>query len=95
MSCRDKHVIAWKSFEIGDGVLYTEDDVKKICPSTPSSLGLVVHESFILSLKEEGIMSRKKTENVNEDTMGNEIVTSDQPSCTTNCIYFVKRTIGD
>ena len=40
-------------------------------------------------------MSRKKTENVNEDTMGNEIVTSDQPSCTTNCIYFVKRTIGD
>jgi hypothetical protein len=28
MSCRDKHVIAWKSFEIGDGILYTEDDVK-------------------------------------------------------------------
>jgi hypothetical protein len=44
MSCRDKQVIAWTSFEIGDGSLYTEDDVKKICP-TPSSLGLVVHES--------------------------------------------------
>ena len=29
MSCRDKHVIAWKSFEIGNGILYTEDDVKK------------------------------------------------------------------
>ena len=29
MSCRDKHVTAWKSFEIGDGILYTEDDVKK------------------------------------------------------------------
>ena len=55
----DKHVIAWKSFEIGDGILYTEDDVKKICP-TPSSLGLVVHESFILPLKEEEIMSREK-----------------------------------
>jgi hypothetical protein len=39
MSCRDKHVIAWKSFEIGDGILLTEDDVKKI------SLGLIVHES--------------------------------------------------
>jgi hypothetical protein len=47
MSCRDKHVIAWKSFEIGDGILYTEDDVKKICPSNPS---------FILPSKEEGIM---------------------------------------
>jgi len=60
MSCRDKHVIAWKSFEIGDGILYTEDDVKKICSSTPSSLGLIVHESFILPSKEEGIMSRKR-----------------------------------
>jgi hypothetical protein len=36
-----------------------EDDVRKICP-TPSSLGLVVHESLILPSKEEGIMSRKK-----------------------------------
>ena len=52
MSCRDKHVIAWKSFEIGDDILYTEDDVKKICP-TPSSLGLVVHESLILPSEEE------------------------------------------
>jgi len=60
MSCRDKQVIAWKSFEIGDGILYTEDDLKKICPSTPSSLGLIVYESFILPSKEEGIMSRKK-----------------------------------
>jgi hypothetical protein len=62
MSCRDKYVIAWRSFEIGDGILYTEDDVKKICPtpSSPSSLGFVVHESFILPSKEEGIMSRKK-----------------------------------
>ena len=60
MSCRDKQVIAWTSFEIGDGSLYTEDDVRKICPSTPSSLGLVVHESFISPSKEEGIMSRKK-----------------------------------
>jgi hypothetical protein len=104
MSYRDEHVIAWKSFEIGDGILYTEDDVKK----TPSSLGLVVHESFILTSKEEGIMTRKKTENVNEDTIGSEIVTSDQlvnamqgtfsyaqPRCTTHCIYFVKRAIGD
>jgi hypothetical protein len=62
MSCRDKHIIAWKSFEIGDGILYTEDDFKKICPTplSPSSLELVVHESFILPSKEEGIMSRKK-----------------------------------
>ena len=59
MSCRDKHVIAWKSFEIGDGIVYTDDDVKKIWP-TPSSLGLIVQESFILPSKEEGIMSRKK-----------------------------------
>ena len=48
------------NLEIGDGILYTEDDVKKICPSTPSSLGLIVHESFILPSKEEGIMSRKR-----------------------------------
>jgi hypothetical protein len=53
-------------------------------------------------------MSRKKAENVNEDTIGNEIVTSDQlvnamqgiffyaeSGCTKNVIYFVKRTIGD
>jgi hypothetical protein len=59
MSYRDKHVIAWKSFEIGDDILYTKDDVKKICP-TPSSLGLVIHESLILPSKEEGILSRKK-----------------------------------
>ena len=59
MSSRDKHVIAWKSCEIGDGILYTEDDVKKICP-TPSSLGLIVHESFILPSKEERIMSGNK-----------------------------------
>jgi hypothetical protein len=58
MSCRDKHVIAWKSFEIGDGIFYTEDDVKKICP-TPLSLGLIVHEPFILPSKKEVIMSRK------------------------------------
>jgi hypothetical protein len=25
----------FKSFEIGDGILCTKDDVKKICPSTP------------------------------------------------------------
>ena len=78
MFYRDKQVIAWKSFEIGDGILYT-DDVKK-----------------------------KKSENVNEDTIGNEIVTSDQlvnaiqgtfiytePGCTNCFIYFVKRAIGD
>jgi hypothetical protein len=59
VSCRDKHVIAWKSFEIGDDILYTEDDVNKIYP-TPSSLGLVVHESLILPSKEDGIMSRNK-----------------------------------
>ena len=61
MSCRDKDVIAWKSFEIGDRILFTEDDVKKTCP-TPSSLhvGFIVHESFSLPSKEEGIMSRKK-----------------------------------
>ena len=56
MSCTDKHVIAWKSFEIGDGILCTEDDVKKI------SLGLIVHESFILPSKEGGIMLRRKKE---------------------------------
>jgi hypothetical protein len=59
-----------------------------------------------LPSKKEGIMSRK---NVNEDTIWNEIVTSDQlvnamqgtfsyadPGCT-NCFFylFVKRTIGD
>ena len=33
---------------------------KKICPSTPLSLGLIVHESFILPSKEEGIMSKKR-----------------------------------
>jgi hypothetical protein len=50
----------------------------------------------------------KKSENVNEDTIGNEIVTSDQlvnaiqgtffytePGCTNCFIYFVKRAIGD
>jgi hypothetical protein len=58
--------------------LYT-DDVKKICPSTQSSLGLNVHESFILPSKEEGINVKKKIENVNEDTIVNEIVTSHQP----------------
>jgi hypothetical protein len=46
MSCRDKDVIAWKSFEIGDGILYTEDDVKKTCP-TPSSL----HVGFIVTIR--------------------------------------------
>ena len=52
-------------------------------------------------------MSRKKTENVNEDTIGNEIVTSDQLVNAIQCtfsytepytnffIYFVKRAIGD
>jgi hypothetical protein len=59
MSCRDKHVIAWKSLEIGDDISYTEGDVKKICPP-PSSLGLIVQESLILPSKEEEIMSRKK-----------------------------------
>ena len=59
MSCRNKHAIAWKSFGIGDGILYTEDDVNKI-GQTPSSLELIVHESCILPSKEEVIMSRKK-----------------------------------
>ena len=73
MSCRDKHVIAWKSFEIGDGILYTEDDFKKICPSTPSSLGLI---HFAIKRRRDNV--KKKIENVNEDTIGNENVTSDQ-----------------
>jgi hypothetical protein len=60
-----------------------------------------------LPSKEEGIMSRKKNRNVNEDTIGNEIVTSDQlvnamqgtfsyaeSGCTNFVIYFVERTIG-
>ena len=55
-----KNAIAWKYFEIGDGILFTEDDVNKICPSTPSSLGLIVHESFILPSKEEGIITSRK-----------------------------------
>ena len=65
MSCRDTLVIAWNSFEIGDDILYTEDDVKKICP-TPSSLHVrfIVRESFILPSKEEGIMSRKKQKTI-------------------------------
>jgi hypothetical protein len=46
---------------IGDGILYTEDDVNKICSSTPSSLGLIIHESFILLSKEEGIMTTPLT----------------------------------
>jgi hypothetical protein len=65
----------------------------KICPSTPSSLGLIVHESFILPSKEEGIMSRKKQQkNVNEDTIGNEIVTSDQLTnkCNTMQIFLCR-----
>ena len=41
---------------IGDGILCIEYDVKKIYPTTPSSLELIVHESFILPSKEEGIM---------------------------------------
>jgi hypothetical protein len=75
MSCRDKHVIAWNFFEIGDGILYTEDDITKIC----RSLGLIIHESFILPSKRKRDNVKRKTENVNEDTIGNEIVTSDQP----------------
>ena len=65
MSCRDKDIIVWKSFEIGDGISYTEDDVKKIYP-TPSSLHVrfIVRESFILPSKEEGIMSRKKQKTI-------------------------------
>jgi hypothetical protein len=43
-----------------------------------ASLGLVVHKSFIIPSIEEGIMSIKKQKKVNEDTIGNEIVTSDQ-----------------
>ena len=68
---------------------------KKICPtpSSPSSLGLVVQESFILPSKEEGIMSRKKPENVNEDTIGNEIVTSDQLTSKCNARHIFLRTI--
>jgi hypothetical protein len=77
MSCRNKLAIAWKSFGIGDGILYTEDDGNNI-GQTPSSLELIVHESFILPSKEEVIMSRQKTENINEDTIGNPFVTSDQ-----------------
>ena len=57
MSFGDKQFIAWKSFEIGDDILYTEDDVKKIWPSTRSSLGLIVHESLIFPSKEDGIMT--------------------------------------
>jgi hypothetical protein len=62
-----------------------------------------VYESFILPSKEEGIMSKKTTENVNEDTLRNEIVTSDQlvnaiqgtfsyadPGCT-NIYLFCKK----
>jgi len=79
MSCRDKQIIAWKSFEIGNGMLFTEDDLKKICPSPPSSLGLIVHDAFILPRKEEGVISRKRTENVNEVIIENEVVTSEQP----------------
>ena len=78
MSCRDKQVSAWKSFEIGNGMLFTEDDLKKICPSPPSSLGLIVRDTFILPRK-EGIISRKRTNNVNEVNIENEVVTSEQP----------------
>ena len=68
-------------------MLFTEDDLKKICPSPPSSLGLIVHDTFILPRKEEGIISTKRTENVNEVTIENvnevtienEVVTAEQP----------------
>jgi hypothetical protein len=55
MSCTDKHVIAWKSFEIGDGILCTEDDVRKI------SLGLIIHESFIFAIKRRRNNVKKKS----------------------------------
>ena len=100
MSCRDKHLIAWKSFEIGDGILYTEDDVKKICP-TPSLLGLnrswIIH--FAIKRRRDNV--KKKPEKENENTIGNEIATSDQlvnamqgtftyaePICIKTCIYI-------
>ncbi|XP_063395880.1 uncharacterized protein LOC134680674 [Mytilus trossulus] len=60
INIRENQIVAWKSFEIGQGNIYTEEDLKKICPSPPSSLGLIVHETFILPSKEEGMISRKK-----------------------------------
>ena len=106
MSCRDKHLIDWKSFGIRDGILYTEDDVKKICP-TPSLPGLnrswIIH--FAIKRRRDNV--KKKTEKENEDTIGNEIATSDQlvnamqgtftyaePICINIFIHILKRTIG-
>ena len=66
------------------------------------------NHSFAIKRRRDNVKKKKKTENVNEDTIGNEIVTSDQlvnamqsifsyagPEYTKNVIYFVKRTIGD
>ena len=89
MSCRDKHVIAWKSFEIGDVILYTEDDVKKIC-STPSSRGLVVHESIILPMLMKIPQKMKLSHLVN--TMPGTFSYA-QPRCTLyyKCYVFCKK----
>jgi hypothetical protein len=55
MSCRDKDVTAWKSFEIGDGILYTEDDVKKTCP-TPSSLHVGKYLAVIVTVVSQYVL---------------------------------------
>ena len=69
------------------------------------------HRSWIIHVaikRRRDNVKKKKPENVNGDTIGNEIVPSDQlvnamqcifsyaePEYTKNVIYFVKRTIGD
>ncbi|CAG2245178.1 unnamed protein product [Mytilus edulis] len=79
INIRENQIVAWKSFEIGQGNIYTEEDLKKICPSPPSSLGLIVHETFILPSKEEGMISRKKnSSNLNEEAV-EPVVTPEEP----------------
>ena len=73
MSCRNKHVIAWKSFEIGDDRRWCQENMS-------NSIISRTRHSWIthFAIKRRRDTVKKKTENVNEDPIGNEIVTSDQ-----------------
>ena len=94
MSCRDKHVIAWESFEIGDGIFihrWCQENMSINSIITRTHRSWIIH--FVIKRRKDNV--KKKIENVNEDTIGNvnedtignvnedtignEIVTSDQP----------------
>ena len=78
MSCRDKYAIAWKSFAIGDGIIH-----RRWCQENMSINSIITrtHRSWIIhfAIKRRRDNFKKKIENVDDDTIGNEIVTSDQP----------------